>query len=159
MRKMMGLSLAIMLCVPSINSQRGNSGGGQGKQDPSVRIERTIKDLNLNEKQAAKFRKTEKKYNGKFEKERAKFEKKQNAFRNKAEDLRSRREANLKKIMTNEQFARYQQMQEKRYSEFNRKQNERRNSSYGEMKKGRKDGVHGERQRPNRQAGAPVSKP
>ena len=114
MKKMIGLSLVALLCISPVYAQKGEA-GRQKEKGPSARIERTIKDLNLDEKQAAEFREIEKKYGEQFKKERDEFKKEKKTFGKNVKAIHDQKEAELKAILNEEQYAKYQQKEGKRY--------------------------------------------
>ena len=119
MKKVIGLFLVILLSTVSVYAQkekRSNKGG-----DPSQRIEKLIKELNLNDKQAADFRKLNTEFREKMQKERGNMDSDRQKMREKMTSMRNEMNAEVKKILNDEQFKQYQEKMEKQRSEGQRK--------------------------------------
>lgn len=105
MKKVIGLCLVMVLSSASLFAQDGRR--GDKRMDPSQRCERMISELKLNDTQAAEFRKIHGEFMKQAEKERAEM----NAFRDKQREKMKAREtemnAQLKKILTDEQYKLY----------------------------------------------------
>lgn len=110
MKKIIGLFLVMLICSVSVYAQKDNRGGRMG--DPSKRMEKMITDLKLNDKQAADYRKVEKDFMGKMKKMRDEAQDDRSKMREKMQTLRKEKDAEVKKILTDEQFKQYQEKQQ-----------------------------------------------
>ena len=90
MKKVIGLCLVLLISSVSVFAQDGKRGAKKGG-DPAQRCEKMIADLKLDEKQAADFRKVEAE------------------FRDMS--LRDDRDAEMKKILTEDQYKQYLEKQ------------------------------------------------
>ena len=99
-------ALGFLLCTPAVFAQNNNTECKKERRgkNHSERIERTIKDLGLDEKQAAEFREINQKYREQFKNERVEFEKQSQAHRERAKAIHEEQKAELKKIMSDEQY-------------------------------------------------------
>ena len=95
MKKVIGLCLVLLISSVSVFAQDGKRGAKKGG-NPAQRCEKMIADLKLDEKQAADFRKVE-----------AEFRK----MREKMMSLRDDRDAEMKKILTEDQYKQYLEKQ------------------------------------------------
>ena len=90
------------------------SGNRQGKKgDPSQRSEKMIEELKLDDKQAAEFRKVEADFREQMNKEREAVKDDREKMREKMTTMRTEKEAQIKKILTDEQYKLYQEKQKK----------------------------------------------
>lgn len=107
MKKVIGLCLVMVLSSASLFAQDGRR--GDKKMDRTQRCERMISELKLNPTQAAEVRKLHEDFIKESEKERAEM----NAFRDKQREKMKARaaemNAQLKKILTDEQYKLYQE--------------------------------------------------
>ncbi len=103
MKKVIGLFLVILISSATVFAQSGNRQGKKG--DPSQRSEKMIEELKLDDKQAAEFRKVEADFREQMNKERE-------AVKDDREKMREK-EAQIKKILTDEQYKQYQEKQKK----------------------------------------------
>ena len=134
MKKVVGLFLVIIVSTVSVfanndSKQRGERGG-----DPAKRSEKMAADLNLNEKQIADFQKIETEYRAKVKAEREKADKERDKVREQMNELRTKKEADIKKILTDEQYQKYQEMAQKKQ---NRKGQDSRSCKQGKPEIGR----------------------
>ena len=113
MKKVIGLCLVVLLSSTSVFA-RENRRMDKRKMDPSARCEKMIADLKLDEKQAVEFRKLQKEYMEKAQKEREKQREKMLAMR---ED----KNAQMKKILTEEQYKQYLEKQQPKGNKHGRK--------------------------------------
>lgn len=106
MKKVVGLCLVMVLSSASVFAQEGRR--MDRKMNPAQRCERMITELKLNETQAAEFRKINEDFMKQAEKERREM----NTFRDKQRDkmmtMEKEKDAQLKKILTDEQYKLYQ---------------------------------------------------
>lgn len=107
MKKVIGLFLVILISTTTVFAQDGNRQGKKG--DPSKRSEKLIEELKLNDKQAADFRKVEADYREKMMKEREAVKDDRAKMREKMTTMRTEKEAQIKKILTDEQYKLYQE--------------------------------------------------
>ena len=106
MKKVIGLFLVILISSATVFAQSGNRQGKKG--DPSQRSEKMIEELKLDDKQAAEFRKVEADFREQMNKERE-----AEKMREKMTAMRTEKEAQIKKILTDEQYKQYQEKQKK----------------------------------------------
>ena len=85
MKKVIGLCLVLLISSVSVFAQDGKRGAKKGG-DPAQRCEKMIADLKLDEKQAADFRKVE-------------------------AEFRDKMKAEMKKILTEDQYKQYLEKQ------------------------------------------------
>lgn len=109
MKKVIGLFLVILISTATVFAQSGNRHGKKG--DHSKRSEKMIEELKLNEKQAADFRQVETDFRAKMEKERESVKDDRSKMRDKMLTMRSEKDAQVKKILTDEQYKIYQEKQ------------------------------------------------
>ena len=110
-------ALSFILCVPSISAQgdkRECEKERKGK-DHTARMEQTIKELGLDEKQAAEFREINQKYREQFKVERAEFEKQNQAHRERTKAIRDEQKTELKKILSDEQYEKLKETHRKNH--------------------------------------------
>ena len=110
MKKVIGLCLVVLVCSVSLFAQDGKRGAKRGG-DPAQRCEKMIADLKLDEKQAADFRKVETEFKEKMKAEREKTDADRQKMREEMTSMRNDRDAQIKKILTEEQYKQYQEMQ------------------------------------------------
>lgn len=79
--------------------------------DPAQRCEKMIADLKLDEKQAADFRKVEAEFRDKMKAERKQADWDRRKMREKMMSLRDDRDAEMKKILTEDQYKQYLEKQ------------------------------------------------
>ncbi len=99
MKKVIGLCLVLLICSVSAFAQGGKRGTKKGG-DPAQRCERMIADLELDEKQAADFRKVEAEFRDKMKAERKQADSDRQKMREKMITMRNDRDAEMKKILT-----------------------------------------------------------
>lgn len=110
MKKVIGVCLVLLISSVSVFSQNGRRSAKKGK-DPVQRCERMIADLKLNEKQAADFRKVEAEFRDKMKSERKQAELDRRKMREKMIAMRNERDAEMKKILTEDQYKQYLEKQ------------------------------------------------
>ena len=103
MKKVIGLCLVVLLSSTSVFA-RENRRMDKRKMDPSARCEKMIADLKLDEKQAADFRKVEAEFRDKMKAERKQADWDRRKMREKMMSLRDDRDAEMKKILTEDQY-------------------------------------------------------
>ena len=111
MKKVIGLFLVILISTATVFAQGGNRQGKEG--DPSKRSEKMIEDLKLDDKQAAEFRKVEADFREQMKKERESVKEDREKMREKMIAMRTEKDAQIKKILTDEQYKQYQENQTK----------------------------------------------
>ena len=102
--------VACMLTFALMVSAQGGQGGGQRQMTPeqrAQRLEQTKKDLNLNDKQFAEYKKIDEDYQKKVQAARQGG----NFDREAMTKLREEQTAAVKKILTADQFKKYQELQ------------------------------------------------
>lgn len=128
MKKVIGLFLVILVCSVSMYAQKGKRDGRMG--DPSKRMEQMITDLKMNDTQAADFRKIHQDFMEKMRKERNEIQKDmqidRTKMREKMEKMRADRDAEIKKILTEDQYKQYLEKQKQQQARGSRKGNGRR---------------------------------
>lgn len=128
MKKVLGLFLVILVCSVSMHAQKGKKDGRMG--DPSKRMEQMITDLKMNDTQAADFRKIHQDFMEKMRKERDEIQKDMQTdrtkMREKMEKMREDRNAEIKKILTEDQYNQYLEKQKQQQARSPRKGNGRR---------------------------------
>lgn len=110
MKKIIGLCLVLLLSSVSAFA-RDNHKRTDNKADLSKRYERVITDLKLNEKQASEFRKINDEFMQKAQKERADVKSMREKQREKMMAMREDKNAQIKKILTDEQYKLYTEKQ------------------------------------------------
>lgn len=105
MKKVIGLCLVMVLSSASLFAQDGRR--ADKKMDPAQRCERMISELKLNETQAADFRKIHEDFMKQAEKERAEMKAFHDEQRKKMKVMETEKDAQLKKILTDEQYKLY----------------------------------------------------
>lgn len=111
MKKVIGLFLVILISSTTVFAQSGNRQGKKG--DPSKRSEKMIEELKLNDKQAAEFRKVEADFKDQMTKEREAVKEDRQKMREKMTAMRTEKDAQIKSILTDEQYKLYQEKQKK----------------------------------------------
>ena len=110
MKKVIGLCLVLLISSVSVFAQGGKRGAKKGG-DPAQRCEKMIADLKLNEKQAADFRKVEAEFRDKMKAERKQADSDRQKMREKMTTMRNDRDAEMKKILTEDQYKQYLEKQ------------------------------------------------
>ena len=110
MKKVIGLCLVLLISSVSVFAQSGKRGAKKGG-DPAQRCEKMIADLKLDEKQAVDFRKVETEFREKMKAERKQTESDRQKMREKMNTMRNDRDAQIKKILTEEQYKQYLEKQ------------------------------------------------
>lgn len=105
MKKVIGLCLVVLLSSGSVFAQEGRR--MDKKPDDGRRCERMISELKLNEQQAAEFRKVNEEFMKRAEKEREEMKAFRDKQREKMRTMESEKDAQLKKILTDEQYKQY----------------------------------------------------
>ena len=111
-------ALGFLLCVPTISAQGEKMVCEKERKgrDHTARMEQTIKELNLDEKQAIEFREINKKYGEQLQTEHAEFMKQSQAHREKTKAIRESQNAELKKILSEEQFEKLKETHRKNHN-------------------------------------------
>ena len=112
MKKVIGLCLVVLLSSTSVFA-RENRRMDKRKMDPSARCEKMIADLKLDEKQAVEFRK--------LQKEREAMKAEREKQREKMLAMREDKNAQMKKILTEEQYKQYLEKQQPKGNKHGRK--------------------------------------
>ena len=110
MKKVIGLCLVLLISSVSVFAQDDKRGAKKGG-DPAQRCEKMIADLKLDEKQAADFRKVEAEFRDKMKAERKQADLDRRKMREKMMSLRDDRDAEMKKILTEDQYKQYLEKQ------------------------------------------------
>lgn len=105
MKKVVGLCLVVLLSSVSVFAQDGRR--MDKKPDYTRRCERMISELKLNEQQAAEFRKVNEEFMKRAEKEREEMKAFRDKQREKMRTMENEKDAQLKKILTDEQYKLY----------------------------------------------------
>lgn len=108
MKKVIGLFLVVLMSTVSVFAQNNKR---EGRMDPEKRIDMMVKELKLDDKQAAEFRKVQKDFMDEMKKVRDGSENDRDKMREKMKTMRSERDAKVKKILTEEQYKLYQEKQ------------------------------------------------
>ena len=111
MKKVIGLFLVILISTATVFAQGGDRHGKKG--DPSKRSEKMIEELKLDDKQAAEYRKVEADFLEQMKKERESVKEDREKMREKMTAMRTEKDAQIKKILTDEQYKQYQEKQKK----------------------------------------------
>ena len=111
MKKVIGLFLVILISTATVFAQGGDRQGKKG--DPSKRSEKMIEELKLDDKQAAEYRKVEADFREQMKKERESVKEDREKMREKMTAMRTEKDAQIKKILTDEQYKQYQEKQKK----------------------------------------------
>ena len=110
-------ALGFILCVPAVSAQCDSTKCEKGKRgkDHAARMEQTIKELNLDDKQAADFREINQKYREQYQAERAEFMKQNQAHRERAKAIRESQNEELKRILSDEQYEKLKETHRKNH--------------------------------------------
>lgn len=111
MKKVIGLFMVILFSSATVFAQDGNR--REKKGDPTKRSERLMAELKLDEKQTAEFNKVEAEYRELMEKEREAVKEERKKTREKMIAMRTEKDAQMKKILTDEQYKLYLEKQKK----------------------------------------------
>ena len=111
MKNLICLCLGCVLATTSLFARdHRRSGGRMGEMNDSIRCERMITRLQLDEKQAVEFRKQHQEFAMQAKKEREQMQTLREQHQQKMQALRDKQDAELKKLLTEEQ---YKQLKEK----------------------------------------------
>ena len=111
MKNVICLCLGCVLATTSLFARDHRRGGGRhGEMNDSIRCERLITRLQLDEKQAAEFRKQHQEFAMQAKQERAQMQALRDQHQKQMQALRDKQDAELKKLLTEEQ---YKQLTEK----------------------------------------------
>ena len=111
MKNVICLCLGCVLATTSLFARDHRRGGGRhGAMNDSIRCERLITRLQLDEKQAAEFRKQQQLFAQQAKQERDAMQALREQHQQKMKALRDKQDAELKKLLTEEQ---YKQLKEK----------------------------------------------
>ncbi|SEF89271.1 hypothetical protein [Parabacteroides chinchillae] len=108
MKKVIGLCLVIVLSSVSVFARDGKR-MDKRNDDSSKRYETMVESLKLDEKQAAEFRKINQEFADKMKVEREKAKVVRDKKRAEMTAMRTERDAQLKKVLTEEQYKLYQE--------------------------------------------------
>lgn len=114
MKKVIGLFLVIFISSATVFAQGGHRQGKKG--DPSMRCEKMIEELKLDDKQAAEFRKAEADFREQMKKEREAAKEDREKMREKMTAMRTEKDARIKQILTDEQYKQYLEKQKQMMS-------------------------------------------
>ena len=111
MKNVICLCLGCVLATTSLFARDHRRGGGRhGEMNDSIRCERLITRLQLDEKQAAEFRKQHQEFAMQAKQEREQMQALRDQHQKQIQALRDKQDAELKKLLTEEQ---YKQLKEK----------------------------------------------
>ena len=111
MKNVICLCLGCVLATTSLFARDHRRGGGRhGEMNDSIRCERLITRLQLDEKQAAEFRKQHQEFAMQAKQEREQMQALRDQHQKQMQALRDKQDAELKKLLTEEQ---YKQLKEK----------------------------------------------
>ena len=111
MKNVICLCLGCVLATTSLFARDHRRGSGRhGAMNDSIRCERLITRLQLDEKQAAEFRKQHQEFAMQAKKEREQMQTLREQHQKQMQALRDKQDAELKKLLTEEQ---YKQLKEK----------------------------------------------
>ena len=111
MKNLICLCLGCVLATTSLFARDHRRGRGRmGEMNDSIRCERMITRLQLDEKQAVEFRKQHQEFAMQAKKEREQMQALREQHQQKMQALRDKQDAELKKLLTEEQ---YKQLKEK----------------------------------------------
>lgn len=112
MKNVICLCLGCVLVTTSLFARDHRRGGGRhGEMNDSIRCERLITRLQLDEMQAQEFRKQQQEFAMQAKKEREQMQALREQHQQKMKALRDKQDAELKKLLTEEQ---YKQLAERR---------------------------------------------
>ena len=106
MKKVIGLCLVFLFSSVSVFVHEGKR-SAKKERNSIQRCEKMIADLKLNEQQAAEFRKVEAEFRDKMKAERKQAYMERQKMHEKMTTMRNDREAEMKKILTEEQYKQY----------------------------------------------------
>ena len=105
MKNLICLCLGCVLATSSLFARDHRRGGGRmGEMNDSIRCERMITRLQLDEKQAKEFRKQHQEFAQQAKKEREQMQALREQHQQKMQALRDKQDAELKKLLTEEQY-------------------------------------------------------
>lgn len=134
MKKIIGLSLVMLVSSVSLFAQSAErSRRGTREIDPEKRCERMISKLQLDEKQAADFKKLNEKYAQQMTKEREAMKAEREKQQTKMLAMRDAHDKDVKKLLTEEQYKQY--MERGRSGNGNKEGFERRKDMRGKSGK------------------------
>lgn len=111
MKNVICVCLGCVMAATSLFARDNRRGGGRhGAMNDSIRCERLITRLQLDEKQAAEFRKQQQLFAQQAKQERDAMQALREQHKQKMKALRDKQDAELKKLLTEEQ---YKQLKEK----------------------------------------------
>ena len=111
MKNVICLCLGCVLATTSLFARDHRRGGGRhGEMNDSIRCERLITRLQLDEKQAAEFRKQHQEFAMQAKQVREQMQALRDQHQKQMQALRDKQDAELKKLLTEEQ---YKQLKEK----------------------------------------------
>ena len=104
MKNVICLCLGCVLATTSLFARDHRRGGGRhGEMNDSIRCERLITRLQLDEKQAAEFRKQHQEFAMQAKQEREQMQALRDQHQKQMQALRDKQDAELKKLLTEEQ--------------------------------------------------------
>lgn len=120
MKKVLGLFLVILFVSGSVLAQdKGNDKRSRKDRDPAERWEKAVEDLKLDDKQATEFKKIHEDYQKKMQADWEAKKADREAVRAQREKqreemlaMRNERNAEIKKILTDEQYQKYVEKQQ-----------------------------------------------
>lgn len=110
MKKVVGLCLAVVLCTGSVFAAPDRQ--KDRRQDRAQqRCERMVSELKLNDQQAADFRRINEEFRAKMMKEKDNMETMRTEMRQKMKTLMEEKNAEVQKVLTDEQYKLYLEKQ------------------------------------------------
>ena len=119
MKKVIGLCLAVSLCSTTLFAENEFQ-GNRNNENRASRCEKIIRELKLNDKQAAEFREIHQEFSEKMREEREDIKKDRREARGKILEMREERNVKMKKVLTQEQYRQYLVIMDKRIQQNRR---------------------------------------
>lgn len=114
MKKIIVLCMIVLGSSLSVFAQeKGRRPQGQKGEDPAKRIEKIAKELNLDETKTKEFQKINTEFMEKMRSEMSTSKEDRAKAREKMESLRKDRDEQIKKMLTEEQYKKYQEIEKK----------------------------------------------
>lgn len=113
MKKVFALGLLLLATTVSVFAQEGSKQDNRKRMTPEERMEKVTKDLALNEKQTKDFKKINQEFTETMKKQRESGEKDQKKAREAMEKARKDRNDKIKKVLTEEQYKKFEEMEKR----------------------------------------------
>lgn len=111
MKKVFALGLLILATTVSAFAFDGVQQDSKKRPDPAERMNKIVKELNLNEKQTKDFKKVNEEFVEKMKKEREANKEDKGKAREAMAAAQKDRNAKIKKILTEEQYKKFEEME------------------------------------------------